>query len=369
MSKVTQREAAAVEPPVEGPAIEDLATARALTSIRLPLIGLPFAVLLFGVPAVWLIAAGGGWIGIAILTVAALAFLVTLVLAVLISGRWIGPATRLLRTSPWRPATVKVFRPTRGLPKARLLARFPDGSTLNLLAPALPWAAQQVLARTGKIWLVGPDDKGWTAIRSTGLALPLGQARVSTAEFTSAYEISVEQPAPVRASLASADAVLARVIAAPRKRARTDLVAPALLTIFAGFIVVDLLRRGIRADQVWLSIGVFVGTLAILALLGWRIHRMLHWSKIDRLLAAGPWTQVPVDLPAPTRVTRKTVTGQATLPDGRVVPVVLPRAGSSLRTNVAATGVLWVAGKPEAGLTAAAGLPGYPFLNLAHFGE
>ncbi|GAA2989807.1 hypothetical protein [Actinokineospora diospyrosa] len=362
-------EAPAVAPPTDTPAIEDLATAKALAALRLPLIGLPLAAVVFAAPAIWLASAGAGWIGIAVLTIGALAFVITAILAVIITGFWIGPAGRLLRAEPWRAASVKVYRPTKGFPRARLVVQEADGTTVNLLAPALPWAAQQILARTGKIWLVGPDDKGWVAIRSSGLALPLGQARVTQADLSSGYEISVDQPDPSRASLASGDAVLAKVIATPRKRSRTDLVAPVVLLAFAGFVVVDLLKRGVRSDQVWLAVGVFVGTLIIAGFFAWRLYKALYWAKMDRLLSAGPWKSVSVELPEPTSVGRATVTAQATLPDGRIVPVTLPRAVHAVRANIAATGKLWVAGTPTAGKRMAAGIPGYPFLNRAEFGS
>ncbi|RLK60110.1 hypothetical protein [Actinokineospora cianjurensis] len=362
-------EAPAVEPPTGRPAIEDLATARALSALRLPLIGLPLAAVVFAVPAVWLIVAGGGWIGIAVLAIAALAFVVTSVLALVITGFWIGPAGRLLRAESWRAASVKVYRPSKGFPRARLVVKEADGKSLSILAPALPWAAQQILARTSKIWLVGPDDKGWVAIRSTGLALPLGQARVSTADLSTGYEITVDQPDPARASLASGDAVLAKVIAAPRKRSRTDMVAPVVLLAFAGFVVVDLVQRGIKASQVGLAIGVFVGTLIIAGFFAWRLYKALYWAKVDKLLSAGPWNAVAVDLPEPTRVGRETVTAQATFADGRTVPVKLTRAGHAIRANVAATGKLWVAGIPGEGKQMVAGIPGYPFLSRADFGS
>ncbi|MGQ0840495.1 hypothetical protein [Actinokineospora sp.] len=368
MSKVdrhSQREAPAVEPPTNRPAIEDQPTARALRSLRIPLFVLPFAALLFGVPAIVL---DIGWIVIALLTIAALAFVIATMLTIAISGFWIGPATRLLRAHPWRPATVKVFRPTRGFPRAKLVVREADGEPLNLLAPALPWPVQQLFARTGKLWLVGPDAKGWVALRSAGLALPLGQARVTKEDVASGYEIDVEQPAPVRIPLAANDAVLSRIIAAPRRRSRTELIAPSLLLVFAIVVVVDLVRRGIRADQVDLAVFVGLATLGIAALLGWRVRKVRYWAKVDRLLGAGPWTSVPVDLPEPDDVRRATVTARATLPGGQAVSVTLPRASHALLANVAGTGQLWVAGVPRAGGEAVAGLPGYPFLNLAKFG-
>ncbi|PPK61736.1 hypothetical protein V5P93_000102 [Actinokineospora auranticolor] len=370
MGKASQREAAVVEAPVDGVAVADPATRRALSGLRMPLIGLPLAGVVLGVPSVWLAMVGAGWIGVVVLGVCAAAFLFTAVLALQVTGLWIGPAGRLLRAQPWRVASVKVFRPRRGvLPKARLLVRAEGEEPVHLLAPLLPWAAQQVLARTGKIWLVGPDAQGWVAIRSAGLVLPLGQARVSPAGFTDEVEIDVAQTAPVRIPLASGDAVLSRVISAPRKRSRTDLVTPILLLVFAGIVLVDLLNRGIKADQVGLAVGVFAGTLAIVGLLAWRVRRLRFWLQVDRHLADGPWTSVPVELPDLTEARRETVAGRATLPGGREVSVTLPRAGHALRANITETGTLWTAGTPAAGKRAVVGIPGYPFVALANFGE
>ncbi|MDQ3404311.1 MAG: hypothetical protein M3548_13095, partial [Actinomycetota bacterium] len=281
---------------------------------------------------------------------------------------WIGPASRLLRTQSWRPAKVRVFRPGRGLPKAKLLVR--DGDrTLNLTASALPWAVQQLFARTGRIWLVGPDDKGWVAIRSAGLALPLGSARVTAENVAAGWEINIEQPEPARVSIAAGDAVVARMLATPRRRSRTELIAPTLLMVFAVIVVVDLIGRDLREDQVELVGLVGLAVLGIAALLAWRVRKLLYWSKVDKLLAVGPWTSVPVELDLPRNDTRtRTVTALATLPGGQTVPVTLPRAGQALLANIAGTGQLWVAGTPKADVETVAGLPGYPFLSLARFG-
>ncbi|MDQ3402128.1 MAG: hypothetical protein M3548_01880, partial [Actinomycetota bacterium] len=65
---MSKGEAPAVHPPTDVPAIEDPPTARALRGLRLPLIGLPLAVVAFGVPAIALNAAGAGWVGVAALT-------------------------------------------------------------------------------------------------------------------------------------------------------------------------------------------------------------------------------------------------------------------------------------------------------------
>ncbi|GAA4421364.1 hypothetical protein ACFQV2_39340 [Actinokineospora soli] len=351
-------EVPAAEPPTDGPALADPATARALRALRAPLVGLPLTALVLGVPAVLF----SGLASI-LFTMAALAFVIGTLVVVATTAFWIGPATTLLREQPWRPARVRVYRPLKGLPRTPLRLREADGTTTDLLAPALSWTAQQVLARTGRVWLVGPDERGWAAIRSPGLALPLGQAKVADVDIAGGFEVSPVQTAPETAPTAGQDAVLARAIAAPRRRSKTDLLAPGLLLAFAVFVLVDLLRKGVDG-RTELLLGLLVATALILALLGWRIYRMRHWSRVGKLLDAGSWTPVPVELDL---TEARTVTARATLPDGRTAPVRFHRASRALLANIAATGRMWTAGAPADGQVAV-GLPGYPFLTVARIG-
>ncbi|HVK22577.1 MAG TPA: hypothetical protein VM677_14555 [Actinokineospora sp.] len=348
---MNKREAPALEPPTDTPAITDPHTASALRALRAPLLGLPALAMVFGVPAVSLGLAGAGWVLVALLGIAAVAFLIAAVLTFVMIGAWVGPAAKLLRDQSWREATVKVYRPGRGLPKSKLVVR-DGGKTLNLVANALPWAAQQVLARTGRIWLVGPDESGWAAIRSAGLALPLGQAKVTTEDVASGYQVNVLQDDPVKVPLAASDAVLVRTTATPRKRSKSDVILPAVLMVFAAIMAGDLFSRDLRSDQIPLAIGVVVGTLGIAGLLAWRIGKLRYWSTVDKLLAAGPWKSVPV-----------TVDGDTLRAEGKTV--ALRRGAKELRANAEATGLLWVAGRPSGKV--AVGLPGYPFLSVAEF--
>ncbi|UVS76421.1 hypothetical protein [Actinokineospora sp. UTMC 2448] len=348
-------EVPAAEPPTDGVALADPATARALRGLRLPLVTLPVAAAVSGVPAILL-----SGLASALLTIAALAFVIGTLIVIATTGFWIGPATKLLRTRPWRPARVRVYRALKGLPRTPLRLREPDGTTVDLLAPALSWSAQQVLARTGAVWIVGPDERGWAAIRSPGLALPLGQARVADIDVGAGYQISPVQASPRSAATAAEDAVLARAIAGPRRRSRTDLVAPALLLAFAVFVLVDLLRRGV-AGRAELLVGLIAATALIVGLLAWRVHRLRHWGTVQRLLSAGPWTRVPATL------AEDRATAEVKLPDGRTATVRFHRPSQALLANIAATGQLWTAGPPADG-PVAVGLPGYPFLAVARIG-
>ncbi|MGW5050793.1 hypothetical protein [Actinokineospora sp. NPDC004072] len=348
-------EVPAAEPPTDGPALADPATARALRALRLPLVTLPLAALVCAVPAVLLDSLAS-----ALLTIAALAFVLGAMIAVATTGFWIRPAAKLLRTEPWRPAKVRVYRQLKGLPRTPLRLREPDGATVDLLAPALSWSAQQVLARTGAVWLVGPDARGWAAIRARGLVLPLGQARTTDTDIGAGYQLSPVQTNPAGAATAADDAVLARAIAGPRRRSRTDLLAPLLLLAFAVFVLVDLLRRGV-SGRVELLVGLIAATALILGLLAWRVHRLRHWTRVHQLLSAGPWTSAPVEL-ADDRAS-----GRVTLPDGATATIRFTRASPALLANIAATGQLWTAGPPACG-PVAVGLPGYPFLTVARIG-
>ncbi|EWC62866.1 hypothetical protein UO65_1814 [Actinokineospora spheciospongiae] len=363
----TQREAPAVEPPTDVPALSDGVTGRALRALRLPLFALPATALVFGAPAAWLAAAGASWLVVAVLTIAALAFVIAFLLTAHLYGTWLRPAARLLAAQPWRRAAVTVFRPARG--RTPLLVTEPDGTRHALVAAALPWAVRQVFARTGRVWLVGPDAGGWVALRSSGLALPLGAARVTAADVALGYEVEVAQPAPVRAPVAAADAVVSRLIAGPRRRSRTELIAPTVLLVFAGVVIADLLGRDFAGELLELTLLVLLATLLLAGLLAWRVRKVRYWAKVDRMLGVGGWTPVPATL-AESAVDGgpRTVTAQAVVA-GRTVPVTLPRASQALRANVAGTGKLWVAGVPAPGAEAVAGLPGYPYLNLARFGS
>ncbi|SDJ43619.1 hypothetical protein SAMN05192558_1239 [Actinokineospora alba] len=353
MGKAQRREAPAVEPPTDIPAMTDPHTARAYRDLRVPLLGLPVGAVVFGVPAIFLRV---GWVATAVLGVIALAFLIATVVSFSLVGTWLRPAEKLLKEQPWREATVKVYRSGRGLPRTKM--RVDDGKTkLSLRANALPWAAQQVLARTGRIWIVGPSADGWVAIRSAGLALPLGPAQVVKEDVSNGYEIAVEQEAPLRVPLAAADAVLAKSIATPRRQAKTDLIGPAILLLIAVVLVVDLIQRGAYGAHLGASIGLGIGTLAFAALLVWRIRKLRYWITLDRLLGSGPWRSVPVTADGHGFV--------ATLDDGKTARVKLGHRARQLRANVTATGLLWIAGPTDG--KAAAGLPGYPFLTIAVF--
>ena len=368
MSELAEHEVPAVEPVEGAPAAADPATEWALRALRASVLA-PAILSLIGVAVAIVIGIAG--VAEVFVLVIALAGVLGLSAGAPVTLRWLrwrGPVRTLLDTQPWRPADVSVFRAARGrTPGCRLRVLDAGGETMWLSAVGLGWSGQQVLARTGRAWLVGPDAEGNAAVRSSGLAVPIAMAQVG-AQLPADVIVEAEQRAPRRAPKARDDVVVANLIAGPRRRSRTDLVAPVLLLGLAVVVLVAVLRSNHAAPRYGETLAWVLAVLAALvAFAGWRIARLLRTSRIDRMLAAGPWRAVPVDLDGEPDPRKTQLRGNATLPGGGTVGVSVPKAGFVLTANVAATGLLWVVGEPEAGCRTVAGLPGYPLLAVATF--
>jgi hypothetical protein len=368
MNQHAEHEVPAVEPIEDAPAAADPATEWALHAFRTALLA-PAVMSLIAI--VVAIAIGLAGVTEVFVLVVALAGLLGLSAGAPVTLRWLrwrGPARALLEAQPWRAADVSVFRQARGRSVGcRLRVLDASGEPIWLTAVGLGWSGQQVLARTGRVWLVGPDADGTVAIRSSGLAVPIAMAQV-TDQQPADLLVEAAQRAPRRAPKARDDVVVANLLAGPRRRSRTDMVAPVLLLGLAVFVLVAILRSNHAAPRFGELLGSVLVVLALLAgFAGWRIVRLIRTSRIDRMLAAGPWRAVPVDLAGKPDPRKQELRGNATLPDGGTVEVSVPRAGFVLAANVAATGLLWVVGEPEAGRRTVAGLPGYPLLAVATF--
>lgn len=361
---VSPKEPPTSEPDLSGPAIRDSSTPFALRSVRSAVMALPLVTLLLlaFLVALWLIGAA-----VTFMLFVGLAIAVCLAASVVFVLRWSSwntSVSRLLAEHPWREAKVKVFRPARGT-ATRLLVHEPGAEPLWLHAPSIGLAGQQVFARTGRIWLVGPDDRGHAAVRSTGLTVPLGQASVAN-QVESDTEVITGQEAPARLPLAADDAVLAKMLEKPRRQARTELIMPGFLLIFAVVVFVLVVQASPRPRQGEMAAAVAGIGVLLLAYLAWKIIRLRYWQRIDKLLAAGPWTSSPATLDPvePYRGPRR-LSGTVIL-QGAEVPFTL-RTSYALAANIAATGLLWVAGTPAPGTDAAAGLPGHPLLEIVSF--
>lgn len=368
MNQHAEHEVPAVEPAGDAPAAADPATGWAMRALRAAVLA-PAILSLIAVAVSIVIGLAG--ITEAFVLIIALAGVLGLGASAPVAMRWLRwhtPARALLDTQPWRPADVSVFRQARGRGiGVRLRVLDAGGEPLWLTVVGLSWGGQQVLARTGRAWLVGPDAEGNAAVRSSGLAVPIAMAQVATQQAADVL-VEAEQRAPRRAPKARDDVVVAQMLAGPRRRSRTDLVAPVLLLGLAIVVLVAVLRSNHAAPRFGELLGSVVVVIALLAgFAGWRILKLLRTSRIDRMLAAGPWRAVPVHVDGRPDPRRQELRGNATLPGGGTVEVSVPRAGFVLSVNVAATGLLWVAGEPEAGRRTVVGLPGYPLLAVATF--
>lgn len=368
MSEHAEHEVPAVEPAGDAPAAADPSTGWAMQALRTAVLAPAILSMIAIVVGIVIGLAGVTEIFVLIIALAGLLGLSAGAPVTLRWLRWRGPASALLAAGPWRPAEVSVFRSARGRSLGtRLRVLDADGEPMWLTALGLSWSAQQVLARTGRIWLVGPDAEGNVAIRSSGLAVPIAMAQVSTQQSAD-VPVEAQQRAPRRAPKARDDVVVANLLAGPRRRSRTDLFAPILLLGLAIVVLVAVLRSNHAAPRFAELLWSVLAVLAVLAgFAGWRIAKLLRTGRIDRMLAAGPWRAVPVDLTGGPDPHRQELRGNATLPGGGTVEVSVPRAGFVLTANVAATGLLWVAGEPEPGRRTVAGLPGYPLLAVATF--
>lgn len=277
-------------------------------------------------------------------------------------------SSRLLESGPWRHATVQVLASEKPAGTYLLI----DGDAADPLwldASPTNWDDQQILARTGRIWLVGPDENGNALICSAGTVVGVTKVTVITDEMPTVTPVIPEQVAPVGLATAGDDVILAKTNLTARRFLLISASAMALMLILVLGVLGLVLTSHSESHRVEgvVSVGVVATFLTYNVISIVRSIRSMRW--VDRLLAAGPWTSVPMTLPVDTKLQERSVKvrGRATLPDGTTVAVRL-KANYRLVANIAATGLLWVAGEPAPGRTVAAGLPGYPMVVVAHFG-
>lgn len=270
-------------------------------------------------------------------------------------GGWLPHAAALLSTTTWRKVNATVLR---GGDRPVLEVEDVD-RTYRLRCGGLHAAAQQVVARAGHVWLIGPDEAGWSVVRVPGLHAPWA-ARVGAEPVE---PMPVPAPRPGAEDTAAADPV-ALAWAEDGVRVQRRGLAVAVGMIVVGAVIV--LRFGFDEDG-WL--GMVWGGLVVL--LGARaLHRAVRQVREARavlgMLAAGPWTPVPVTLrPWQSPAATVDATGTARLGEDRTLAITLPRATVDLLASVEETGTLWFAGEPAPGATVVVGFPGYPLLGIA----
>lgn len=344
-------------PPTDRPAMEDPATQRIFKFVmttrsrRLLL----FPLLGIAVPAALALQGNRlGGLGAVVLGCWELLFGAQVV-SLLWWSPWLRRARRLLTSEPWRPVPAQLVR---GGPKStRCVVRLSAGhAPLLLLIRKAPWPLQQMIGRTGRLWMVGPDAGGTAVVTVDGCngGLPakvIGQPPPG--------EVPV-LPAPGATGSPLDDPVIASVVA-PRQR-----VAVPLLGIF-------LIALGVAAPAVfsrgWYRhvLGVTCIVFGVLLLAG-LFSQLRQVRRLRSLLRAGPWTPLPVRLePWQPRARRfvANVSGQVRLPDGTEAAVTLPKSNLDVFMNATDSGLLWVAGEPVRGRTFAVGVPGYLVLGTA----
>jgi hypothetical protein len=239
---------------------------------------------------------------------------------------WIPAARRLLASEPWRetPATVL---DTRGTVLA--LSGGPHVRVYGLVA-----AARESVVRSGRVHVVGPDARGWLAVRVDGLHTPW------PAKVVAAVSAGPATPGP-----GTVVAAWGRYLAS---QAWSDLVFGVLLA--GGAVVVTVTLRE------WLFAAVAVaGGAVTAAVLG------VRWSKAVRLRDAANWTRATAIGTSWTTRQNGTADGTAELrfPDGHRLTARLDGVPVDLLATAWREETLWVA---DGGVV---GFPDYPLAALA----
>jgi hypothetical protein len=224
---------------------------------------------------------------------------------------WGWPRVRpLLARQPWRQTGALVLA-ARGT-----LLRLADGTVARVWDVRPP--VRDVIARTGRVWVIGPDEAGWLALRVDGFHTPF-PARVTRGSAP------VASPAPT-----SLPDHLARV-------QRTSLLRWLVGVVVGGVLVV--------LAPVFGAVAV-AGCLGMAALRGYLAREVRRFAGIDS------WQRLEVTV-APWESTRNGLaTTTVTTPSG---PLVLPAADLNVLANAMRSGVIWVA-------PGVAGYPDFPLL-------
>jgi hypothetical protein len=264
-------------------------------------------------------------------------------------GRALPGLRRLLAEQAWRPAAATV----RGT-----VVELADGTALRV--PGMPDPVLEVIVRTGRVWLVGPDRKGWLALRVAGGHAPWPARGVRSPGGP------VRRPRPAGSTGTAADDPVAAGWAAVAVRLMLLRLWP--IGFIAVIFAVTAVGMGIATGTVtpWVVFAV-VFVAPCLVILVVRLRRSREHRALPTLLRAGPWTRVDVRLR--DRKARQDATADATgvaqIDGGTALEIILPAANIDLLGTIAATGNVWLAGEPAAGRTLAAGFPGYPLLGVA----
>jgi hypothetical protein len=320
---------------------------------------------------VWLWLTGGSWVVLLLLGIAT-------VLGLLVSGtepllrREMRRRSGMLQQQSWRAATVRVFSWGDG-GKHLLLVDEGCENPLRMRTYGFDRVDQKmIMARTRRIWLVGPDAKGEYLYCVAGSCIPPLFAWVVDEQPPEDSEVMVEQAAPALLANAADDVVATWGLERDWNRRAIWWVLLVAGSILIGSVVLSGVLLSTGAEHAIESIAALGVLLVFVVPFVVFLPRMLCLlGRITRLRSTGPWTSVSAtmhDPVGPDKRRLRTYRGVATMPDGRTVSVGV-HTMNSLAANIAATGLLWIVGEPTPGRAFAVGLPGYPHIGIGRFGR
>jgi hypothetical protein len=259
--------------------------------------------------------------------------------------RWLPRARALMRAQAWRPVAARVVRAGRSWWTS--LIEYDDGGTTTVLRVTKLTAAHHALiARTGRVWIVGPDKSGWVSVRVDGSRVAFAARRVR----------SRSRHVPM---VAAADVT---ALAAGRLRSR----AFDPFRVLAGVI-------GLWAVPVALG-GIWTGFFGAVLVTAFTTAASAKYTLIDRhlpaLVAQADWVLCDVMLRSweARRDGAAMGTGKVWLDDDVTLEVTMPNASVDLLAVASETDLLWFSQLPEAGKIVAVGYPGYPVVAVAKIG-
>lgn len=276
-------------------------------------------------------------------------------------GRHLSRIGRMLAEHPWRPVPARLVR-TGERPMPVIALSDSAGTRLSLVGA--PLGTQHVLARQGRVWLIGPES-GVAVLRVDGLTgLILGHV------VTDVQEGQASEPLLPRAPYtgSAADDVVASWVASKAMRAaRRSLIVSNFVRVLVFLLVFMILVVEFGSDGIPIDAVVGVVLLVLCVLLAFFERRRVgNTMRLPALLRAGPWQRVPARFEpwSPGRNPAGVAPARGEL-DG--VAVRIPRASINLMTYARETGTLWIAGRPEPGRSVAVGIAGHPILAVATF--
>ncbi|MFL6145145.1 MAG: hypothetical protein ACJ72N_25180 [Labedaea sp.] len=264
--------------------------------------------------------------------------------------RWGSAAPELLTQQPWRAIAVTTV--------ARRVVKPHDESRAGHIRVSLDGAERRLIARTGRVWVVGPDPAGWLALRLDGGAGIYSARLVHPRAGTPA-----PTPTPTSGGSATAgDDPVTSALARQWAWTHAGWLCGLGLYALAAALFALLLSR-------WVPALLLLPLLLLPALI-----RIQWWYRVrvglalPRRMRTGAWTPVPVTLrPWQTgpRGWTGNVTGTIHLDPDHRVEFEMPVARFDLLDTIDSTGTMWVVGQPRPGQTMVVGFPGYPLLGFA----